>query len=106
MLSKEEVSVGITSEMVLLRLFIFQMGKLRPRRGTGQLTDTQPARGHAGPPGTPGLCLAGASERVETLPGSSQKSKGRRRNSPCCLVTPVKWEAWKISGGGIVKLGE
>lgn len=61
--------------MVFPSPFIFQMGRLMPKRGKNLLNNTQPARGQAGSLMSLGLCLAGAPVRVETLPGSSQESK-------------------------------
>ena len=81
------------------------MGNLKPRRGKGLLKVTQLVSGQAGSPESPGLYLSGAPVRVETLPGSSRSLDGGR-NNPRCLVTPLKWEAWKTSGGGILKLRE
>lgn len=87
---------GTTSERVLPSPFIFQMGNLRPGRGKGLLKVTQLGSGQAGSPESPELHPSGTPVRVETLPGSSRSLAGGR-NNPRCLVTPLKWEAWKTS---------
>lgn len=66
---------GTTSERALLSPCIFQMEKLKPRRGDGLFKVTQPIRGLTGSPESLGLHLVGAPVRVEMLPGCSQESK-------------------------------
>lgn len=65
-------------------------GETEAQEGEGLFKVTQPIRGLTGSPESLGLHLVGAPVKMEMLPGCSQESKEGERNSPRCLVTPLR----------------